>query len=200
MEQQSARVATEPLHPARTACCQLATRGRDRHAVLAPPGSQNAPFQAGIEQKNAEQQAWAETYFRAAIDEGERAGVRSQTLGDAYYELGNLCRKAARFDEAESMFGRTAELWQVSLPLGNDKRFELEIARALVRDTRGMDRDGAKKIAWIARVLHAARPERRQELESQFPELRAAFARYESYCRANKLQGCQQDLSEYRTR
>jgi tetratricopeptide (TPR) repeat protein len=159
-----------------------------------------ANFQAGIEQKNAEHRAWAESYFRAAIDEGERAGVRSQTLGDAYYELGDLCRKAARFDEAETMFGRTTELWQGSLPLGNDKRFELEIARALVRDARGMDRDGAKKIAWIARVLHAVRPERRQALESQFPEMRGAFVRYESYCRANKLQGCQQDLSEYVTR
>jgi hypothetical protein len=159
-----------------------------------------ANFQAGIEQRNAEHRAWAESYFRAAIDEGERAGVSSQTLGDAYYELGDLCRKAARLDEAETMFGRTAELWQGSLPLGNDKRFELEIARALVREAKGMDRDGAKKVAWIARVLHAARPERRQELESQFPELRGAFGRYESYCRSNKLQGCQQDLSEYVTR
>jgi len=159
-----------------------------------------ANFQAGIEQKDAEHQAWAESCFRAAIDEGERAGVRSQTLGDAYYELGELCRKAARFDEAETMFERAMGIWQGPRPLGSEKQFELEIARALVRDARGMDRDAARKVAWLARVLHAVRPERRKELESEFPKLRDVFVRYESYCRANKLQGCQQDLSEYVTR
>jgi tetratricopeptide (TPR) repeat protein len=159
-----------------------------------------ANFQAGVEQKNAEHRAWAESYFRAAIDEGERAGARSQMLGDAYYELGDLCRRAARFDEAETMFGRATDVWQKPQPIGSEKQFDLEIARALVRDAKGMDPETAKTFAYLARVLHAVRAERRQEPESQFPELRDAFARYEAYCRANKLQGCQQDLSEYLTR
>jgi hypothetical protein len=159
-----------------------------------------ANLQAGIEQKSAGHRAWAESFFRAAIDEGERGGATSQLLGDAYYELGDICRRNARFDEAETMFGRATEVWKTSQPLGSDKRFELEIARALTRDSRGMNPETAAKFAYIARVLHAVHVERRQELESNFSELRDVFTRYESYCRIHKLQGCQQDLSEYVTR
>jgi hypothetical protein len=156
-----------------------------------------ANFQAGMEQKNAGILPWSESFLRAAIDEGERSGSRSQMVGEAYYELGNMCRRDGRLDEAETLLARAAEVWHQSLPLGDGQHIDLEIARALVRDARGTDRLLVDKFSWFARLLHLAQPERKKEVWAQFPELRDAFERYALYCRANKLEACQRDLNDY---
>lgn len=156
-----------------------------------------ANFQAGIVQKNGGFRPWAESFFRAAIAEGDRAGRGGAVLGEAYYELGDMCRRDGRINEAEALFARAADVWQKSLPLGNGKHVDLEIARALVRDARGTDPALSRKFAWFARLLHAARPERRKEIETRFPELREAFQRYAVYCRTNKLVAYQQDLDRF---
>ncbi|MBZ5639193.1 MAG: hypothetical protein LAO51_10640 [Acidobacteriia bacterium] len=153
-----------------------------------------ANFQAGIEQKNGGFRPWSESFLRAAIDEGVRAGSSAPIVGEAYYELGDMCRRDGRLDEAGTLFARAEEVWRKSLPLGDGKHVDLEIVRALVRDAGGTDPALADKFAYFARLLHAARPERRNEIESRFPELRETFERYTVYCRTNKLVACQQDL------
>jgi hypothetical protein len=156
-----------------------------------------ANFQAGIEQKNGGILPWAKSFFRAAIAEGERAGRGGAMLGEAYYELGDMYRRDGRMDEAETLFARGADVWRKSLALGDEKHIDLEIARALARDERGMEPALADKFAYIARLLYPARPERRKEIEARFPELQEAFERYVVYCRTNKLVACQQDLGRY---
>jgi hypothetical protein len=159
-----------------------------------------ANFQAGIEQKNGGILPWAESYFRAAVAEGEKTGSASPTLAETYYELGDMCRRGGRTDEAETLLARAADLMRKFLALGNGKRLDVDVAGTLARDAKGTDPALVDKFAYFARVLHAARPERKKEIWNRFPELRDAFARYGSYCRDKKLQGCQQDLSEYVTR
>ena len=159
-----------------------------------------ANFQAGMEQKNGGVLPWAESFLRAAIAEGEKTGSASPTLAEADYELGDMCRRGGRWDEAETLLAQAADLMPKFLSLNGGKRLDVDIAGALTRDARGANPELARKFSYFARVLHAARPERKKEIWDRFPELRDAFTRYESYCRANKLQACQQDLSEYITR
>lgn len=156
-----------------------------------------ANFQAGIDQKNAGILPWSESFLRAAIDEGERAASRSQTLGEAYYELGDICRRDGRLDEAETLFARTADAMGTALSPNADRSVDLEIARALVRDARGTDPLLIRRFCWFARLLHLAQPQRTTTVWARFPELREAFERYALYCRANKLEACQQDLNDY---
>lgn len=156
-----------------------------------------ANFQAGIEQKNGGNLPWAESFLRAAIDEGEPAGSSAAIVGEAYYELGDMCRRDGRLEEAETLFARAEDVWRESLPLGDGKHLDLEIARTLVRDARGTDVPLVDKFSYFARLLHAARPERRKEIWARFPELRDVFRRYAVFCSDNKLVACQQDLSDY---
>jgi hypothetical protein len=156
-----------------------------------------ANFQAGMEQKNGGILPWSESFLRAAIDDGERTGARSQLVGEAYYELGEICRKDGRLDEAEALFARAAVGMRTSLSPSDGKSVDLEIARALVRDARGTDPLLVSKFCWFSRLLQLAQPERKKEVWARFPELRDAFERYALYCRANKLQGCQRDLNDY---
>lgn len=156
-----------------------------------------ANFQAGIEQKNGGVLPWAKSFFRAAIAEGERAGSSAPMVGEAYYELGDMCRKDGQLDEADALLARAADVMRISLALGDGKHLDVEIARALVRDAKGREPALADKFAYFARLLHAAQPERRKEVWARFPEMRDAFERYALYCRANKLEACQRDLNDY---
>ncbi len=156
-----------------------------------------ANFQAGIEQKNAGILPWSESFLRAAIDEGERAASRSPMLGEAYYELGDICRRDGRLDEAETLFARAADAMHTALAPNDGRSVDLEIARALVGDARGTDPLLIRKFCRFARLLHVAQPERKKTVWARFPELRDAFERYALYCRANKLEACQQDLNDY---
>ena len=154
-------------------------------------------FQAAIEQKTGGILPWSESFLRAAIDEGERATNGSPKLGEAYYELGDICRRDGRLEEAEALFARAADTMRTALAPNADKSVDLEIGRALVRDARGTDPLLIRKFCWFARLLHLAQPARKQTVWAQFPELRDAFERYALYCRANKLEACQRDLNDY---
>jgi hypothetical protein len=147
--------------------------------------------EAGVEQMDQGNVRRAESLFRVAISEAknEKTGSIPQARMEAIYRLGELSRRSGRLDEAETLLGEASENWRKTPPLISTAT-DIDIARALTLDAKGMSPRSAKALADIAGWLSAERADLVTGAIARFPELQPAFKRYVPYCLSHQL-GCE---------